>query len=303
MKNHPGMRAFIRLSRLKFLVGGLLGFALGVAIARFDGFAISWLAYLHGQVMVSAFHLMIHYSNDYFDRFCDERTVRTPWSGGSGALTEDGLRPGVALAAAIVCAFVGVASAIVFWLDGNSAAALTGIASGILGWAYSAPPVRLLARGWGELDVALIVAVLFPLAGYLTFAPAPSVRLFVSVLPAFAAMWVLMFGVEYPDVEADRETGKLNLIARSGRTRARAFVYAAVLAIYAGSALGVLLGATPFLEAFVLLTLPIAWPLFGQLAQGELASTPINANIAARCVALFVVTALGSVLAYVAAIL
>ena len=78
--------AFLRLSRPKFLIGGVLGFAFGASIAAFEGFAIPLPLYAGGQILVSAFHLMVHYANDYFDRASDARTARTPFSGGSGTL-------------------------------------------------------------------------------------------------------------------------------------------------------------------------------------------------------------------------
>lgn len=296
MKNHPvtsdGLRAFIRLSRLKFLVGGIFGFALGAVVARDDGFRITAGAYVAGQIMVTAFHLMVHYSNDYFDRFCDEEAERTEWSGGSGVLQSGIIRAPVALVAAFACAGIGLVAAAALALTGNAAAAAAGIAAGIVGWMYSAPPARLLARGWGELDIALLVGIAFPVVGYLTFAPALSVRLFATTLPSFAAMFVLMFGVEYPDVEADRATGKLNLVARLGRRRARVLVYGSVAAIYCTGMAALWLGAAPALPLFLALTVPLGWKLCSRLGVAT------DGEIAARSVAVFVVTIFGSVLSY-----
>lgn len=300
MKNHP-VRAFIRLSRVKFLIGGFLGFALGAAVARFDGAYVDWQVYALGQTMVTAFHLMVHYANDYFDRHCDASSERTPWSGGSGALLEGGLSPRIALNAAYFCAGVGAFAIAVFLVSGAYVPAAVGVVIAILAWSYSAPPMRLLARGWGELDTAIIISLLFPLAGYVTFAHAPELRLFASVLPAIAAMFVLMFCVEYPDVESDRDTGKMNLVARLGRTGARKLIFFAVVAIYGGTAIGIALGATPWMAAFLALTIPISLGLYAQLQRGDLDTPAVNAEIAGRGVALLVATLLGSTLAYIAA--
>ncbi|HEY1729525.1 MAG TPA: prenyltransferase [Candidatus Baltobacteraceae bacterium] len=297
MKNHPVLRAFIRLSRLKFLAGGLLGFALGAAIARYDGAYIDWQVYALGQMMVTSFHLMVHYANDYYDRFCDESAERTAWSGGSGALLEGGLSPRIALNAALVCAGVGTFAILVFAISAAYVPALVGGLIGVLCWSYSAPPMRLLARGWGELDTAVIIALLFPLAGYVTFAHVPALRLFASSLPSIAAMFVLMFCVEYPDIDSDCATGKLNLIARLGRERSRYLIYGAVGAIYAGTILAIVLGGVIPLAYFVALTIPIAWFLCKRVGTASVA------DVAASGVALFVVTILGSTLAYVALIL
>lgn len=291
------LRAFIRLSRLKFLTGGVLGFALGAAVARADGAELTWPAYLHGQIMVSAFHLMVHYANDYYDRFCDAASERTPWSGGSGALVEGTLPASAALVAALACAAVGIAAAAAFATTGNWLAAFAGMFAGSLAWTYSAPPCRLQARGLGEIDTALIIGVLFPVCGYVTFGSAPSARMLASTLPAAAAVFVLMFSVEYPDVEADRAAGKLNLVARLGRARGRALVYGAIALLYAGSVVAVAFGATPALLAFVALTIPLAWSLCRQLAAGEPLGIA-NADVAAKGVALYVCTIFGSLVAY-----
>jgi 1,4-dihydroxy-2-naphthoate octaprenyltransferase len=291
------LRAFIRLSRVKFLTGGLLGFALGAAVARYDGAHIDWQVYVLGQMMVTSFHLMVHYANDYYDRFCDASTERTAWSGGSGALLEDGLSPRIALNAAFACAGIGIFAIVVFAVSAAYVPAILGVVIAILAWSYSAPPMRLLSRGLGELDAAVIIALLFPLAGYVTFAHVPALRLFASTLPSIAAMFVLMFCVEYPDIDSDRATGKMNLVARLGRERSRYLVYAAVAAIYVGTLLAIGLGAVAVLAPFIALTIPIAWFLCARIGTANVA------DVAAGGVALFVATILGSTLAYVALIL
>ncbi|MGH7327380.1 MAG: prenyltransferase [Polyangiaceae bacterium] len=295
--------AFVRLSRLKFLFGGVLAFALGAMVARFEGFTLGWAAYVHGQVMVTSFHVMVHYANDYYDRLCDVEGERTPWSGGSGVLVDRGLHPNAALFAALLCGAAGLIATFGFALEGAPAPACAGIAIAILAWSYSAPPLRLSARGFGELDTAVIVAMLFPLAGYLTFSPRPDVTLVMSTLPAMCAMFVLMFCVEYPDADVDLRTGKLNLVARLGRSRARVLVYCAVAGTYVTSLAACAFGATLFLPFFVLLTIPLGWGLYAQLRSERFRDFPQNADIAARGVAFFVATILGSALAYAAVVI
>ena len=73
--------AFVRLSRPLFLYGGFAGVALGAAVARHLGHALDAATYLWAQGLVSAFHLMVHYANDYFDRAAD----RTPPSSAASA--------------------------------------------------------------------------------------------------------------------------------------------------------------------------------------------------------------------------
>jgi 1,4-dihydroxy-2-naphthoate octaprenyltransferase len=112
-------------------------------------------------------------------------------------------------------------------------------------------------------------------------------------------MFVLMCCVEYPDIEADLQCGKRNLVARAGADGARNLVYAGLAASYASCALAIVGGAVPTMALFSALTLPAAWRLVEQLARGDW-SGPAGGDIAGRGVAFFVTTVLGSTLAYAA---
>ncbi|MBD5654058.1 MAG: prenyltransferase, partial [Candidatus Eremiobacteraeota bacterium] len=209
------LAAFARLSRLKFLVGGFAGGALGTLVAAYDGRGIVWTAYAAAQATISAFHLMTHYANEYFDRDADGFGFRTPYSGGSGVLLDGTLPPIVALRAAQICAAAGVAGTAVLGLVVREPASVAlALAIGVLAWCYSAPPARLLARGLGEGTTALVVAVLVPLCAYAAQRGVPSVFAIVMTLPGACAMIAMMLAVEYPDIAADIAAGKRNLLVR-----------------------------------------------------------------------------------------
>src|SRR5215218_6661584 len=100
--------AFIRLGRPLFLGGGFLLYALGAAVAAWHGAAIDLGRYALGQLAVTAFQLMTHYANDYFDYDADRANLTpTKWSGGSRVLSAGELPRRVALIAAIVLAVIG----------------------------------------------------------------------------------------------------------------------------------------------------------------------------------------------------
>lgn len=208
---------FVRLSRPLFLYGGFAGVALGAAAARAAGHGLDARTYLWAQALVTSFHLMVHYANDYFDRHGDAAAAartRTPWSGGSGVLAGGALAPRVALIAALVCAALGVLCSVRFVLAGNPATALLGLAILVFAWAYSAPPARLCARGLGELDTALVVAVLVPCAGFAAFAGGVDGRFLAALSACALAMFVMMLCVEMPDAGDDAATGKRTLVVR-----------------------------------------------------------------------------------------
>jgi 1,4-dihydroxy-2-naphthoate octaprenyltransferase len=216
----PSILAFVRLSRPLFLYGGFAGVALGAAVAHAAGLRLDLAAYAWVQALVTSFQLMVHYANDYFDREADAHgAARTAWSGGSGVLATGALDPRVALGASLACAALGLLATARFALVGNAPVAWLGLAIAVLAWCYSAPPLRLMSRAFGEIDTALVVGVLVPLAGYAAFAgridDAPSG----AVMSTGLAMFAMMLCVELPDAGADHAAGKRNLVVRWGPAR------------------------------------------------------------------------------------
>lgn len=228
----PPLRAFVRLSRPLFLYGSFAGVALGAAVAHWSGHALNLAEYGWAQLVVSSFQLMVHYANDYFDRESDIGAQRTHWSGGSGVLVDGHLAPRVALIASLACAGIGLAGTLRFALAGKPLVTILGIAILIFAWFYSAPPVRFATRGLGELDTALVVAVLFPFVGYATFAGTIDAPIAEAVLAPAFAMIAMMLCVELPDAGCDLRAGKRNVVVRLGTRPAwRLVMLSAALAV------------------------------------------------------------------------
>jgi 1,4-dihydroxy-2-naphthoate octaprenyltransferase len=260
------------------LIGGFAGFGLGAAVARYDGFPLDWAAYLWGQLIVTSFHLMVHFANDYFDQAGDARATRTPWSGGSGVLPAGELPPWVALVAARVCAGIGLLATLHAALGSEVAITLVALAIAGLAWAYSAPPLRLLARGLGELDAIAVVALLVPLAGYASFAHAIGVHAVLAALPGVCAMFAMMLSVEIPDVAADAATGKRNLVVHWGvayaAIAARTFATSAVLVLLLVGNAGFGAPAPAFLAVVPVAIVAGAFAVLHYVARLPFASLP-----------------------------
>jgi 1,4-dihydroxy-2-naphthoate polyprenyltransferase len=296
------LAAFARLSRLKFLVGSLLGGGLGTAVAAYERGAVDWRTYALAQSAITVLHLMTHYANDFFDRDADALAKRTPFSGGSGTLVDGSLQPGVALAAAGVCLAFGLGGTAVLAVTGKPLAAAFALAIAAFAWAYSAPPLRLLGRGLGEADTALIVAVLVPLCAYAAQTETVGTRIVASTLPAAAAMFAMMLAVEYPDVAADGATGKRNLVVRAGLVRARVLVGAALWAGLLGIGIALLAGAPWTFAALLGPAVPVALGLQAALKQRAWMQPDGPQEIAARGVTLFFVVSFCSLLGYLTAL-
>jgi 1,4-dihydroxy-2-naphthoate octaprenyltransferase len=203
--------AFIRLGRPKFLVGGFVFHGLGAALAvaggaRFDMDMFGW-----AQLVVTATQLMTHYANDFFDLEAD-RANRTPtrWSGGSRVLPDGVLRPAIALGAALVLGFIAMGAAVVLGMRAGDRPLLLPIAVVMmaLAWGYSAPPLRLAARGLGELATAFVVTLCVPLLGYYGQAGELDPRIFAACLLPCVLQFAMLLAIELPDAAGDAIAGR-----------------------------------------------------------------------------------------------
>ena len=159
--------AFLRLKRPLFLFGGVVLNALGIAVAATQGYAIDVGRALLGQILITSIQLLAHYSNEYFDFEVDRLigTRRTWFSGGSGVLAAGELDRAVPRRAMIVCAVIAV---IALALASVQVPIMLLIGSISLAGAYfySASPLALMGRGWGELSTGVLTGLLVPTTGY-----------------------------------------------------------------------------------------------------------------------------------------
>lgn len=256
------IRAFVRLGRPQFLGGGLLLFALGALVAVCAGAPFRWSRHLVGQLAVTAFQLMTHYANDYFDLEADQaNTTPTRWSGGSRVLVSGEIPRGAALLAALVLAALGlgVTAHLGTRADAGPWVVPIAIAMFVFAWEYSAPPLRLHSTGLGELDTALVVTALVPLFGFHLQSPGlVGLRvLLLAIVPLCALQIAMLLAIELPDRAGDASVGKRTLVVRWGPRRG-ALAYAVVTALaFAGVPALVLAG----LPALVGLSLAAVAPL------------------------------------------
>jgi len=266
------IRAFIRLGRPKFLVGGFVFYGLGAALAAAAGAPFDAGRFAWGQLCVTAAQLMTHYANDFFDLEAD-RANRTPtrWSGGSRVLPAGELPPRVALRAAQALSVIAVGAAFALAMRASELRLLLPLALVMtaLAWGYSAPPLRLAARGLGEIATAAVVTLCVPVLGYYLQAGRLDARIFAACLLPSVLQFAMLLAIELPDAAGDAVTGKRTLVVRLGAA-AGARLYA-TLTIAAFGALPLLAaaGALPTRVAIAPLALaPIAIWQAARVARG-----------------------------------
>jgi 1,4-dihydroxy-2-naphthoate octaprenyltransferase len=218
----------LKIIRVHIVAGGVLAFSLGALLALTSGGSFN------PALVVSAYGVMLlgdlssHYSNDYFDVEVDRHIKQKKFFAGSAVLVNHpNLRP---LSKAIsigllICANI-LAVSIFLFLGAPIEIFIVILGASLVGWFYSAPPLRLSSRGFGEFAVACVSGFAIPGLGYLAvrgqFDP-----LFVYLAVPFVMYgFMLSLSLEAPDAEIDQKGGKRNFVVRKGERKVFLFILA-----------------------------------------------------------------------------
>jgi 1,4-dihydroxy-2-naphthoate polyprenyltransferase len=254
---------FLRATRLPFLSATIVPVALGIAVAALrDGFSW-WLAALT-LVGAACIHLALNVANDVFDTASgvDEENVNpTQFSGGSRVVLYGlvRLRSMVLLSVGLYAAGIGIGLALaamrgwgLLWV---------GIAGVLISVFYTAPPLRLVHRGLGELSVGIGFGPIMALGAYFVQAREYALEPLLASLPVGILIALILYVNEVPDRPADARAGKRTLPVRlSKRSVLRGYELAVALtfALIAVLAISGLI-ARPAIIA--LAALPLAFPV------------------------------------------
>ena len=260
--SNPVQRYFLA-TRPLFLSVTLFACLIGLGTAQANGVAIVWPTAVATIVFALLAHAGVNVLNDYYDALNGTDAINTervfPYTGGSrfiqnGVLTlEQTARFGVTLFAVVMIAGV--------WLTTVSGAGLLaiGLAGLAIGWAYSAPPLKLNARGLGELCVMAGFALIVIGTDYVqrhAFAQAP----FISSVSYALLVTNILYMNQFPDRAADAAAGIRHWVVRLAPEQARWGYVAIAVAAYAWLAGAVLAGALPTLALTALIAaVPSAW--------------------------------------------
>ena len=256
-----GFLAF-RATRLPFLTATIIPVLLGIAIAAHQGAFDLVTAAL--TVIGAAFvQLGLNVANDVFDTVQgadDANVTPTRFSGGSRVI-QYGL-VSLRQMATLATLFYVVAGAIglqLLAIRGSAALLVIGVVGFVVSLGYTAPPLKFVYRGLGEVAVALGFGPLMLLGAYVVQTRgALSWEPFVASIPIALLVALILYVNEIPDRRGDARAGKRTLPVRFSRSAVIGGYGAAAGAAYAILVAGVLVGALPVTALLVLLTIPMA---------------------------------------------
>jgi 1,4-dihydroxy-2-naphthoate polyprenyltransferase len=252
----------LRTTRLPFLSATAVPVLLGIAVAAHHGYFTWWTALLT-LIGGSFAHLAINVTNDVFDTLSgadDANTTPTQFSGGSRVAVYDLVT--IRGLSALAIGLFGVAAAIGLLLvavTGSMLLLWIGVAGILVGVAYTAPPLKLVYRGLGELAVLLGFGPIMLLGAYVVQADRLAWEPFVVSLVPGILIALILYVNEIPDRHSDASAGKRTLPTRFAPDVIRTGYLVGALAAFAIIAGGVVAGLLPWPTLIALAALPLAF--------------------------------------------
>lgn len=253
---------YLAATRPPFLAASFVPCLLGLATAHASGVPLDSATAVLSVIGALLVHAGVNVLNDYYDARNGTDAANTdrlfPFTGGSrfiqnGVLTEEqmarfgfSLLGATALIGLLLLPFAG-------W-----GLVFVGLAGMFLGWAYSAPPLALNSRGFGEISVALGFGLLIVMGCDLVQRGSFALLPFLVSVPYGLMVAALLYVNQFPDRRADDLAGKHHWVVRLGPKRGR-WGYLAIVATANLLLIGlVAAGPLPATTLLALLPLPLS---------------------------------------------
>ncbi|MCB1890471.1 MAG: prenyltransferase [Rhodocyclaceae bacterium] len=253
---------YFAATRPAFLTITLVGCLVGLAAAWRGGAGFDPLTALVTIVFALVAHAGVNVVNDACDAENGGDAINTarlfPFTGGSRFIQNGVIgQPEMARFGALLLLSVIPAGLWLAWQSGPGLIAI-GMAGLAVGWAYSAPPLKLMCRGLGEGAIALgwllvVVGSDYVQRGHFATLPAIAGLSFALLVAA------LLYINEFPDRAADEAVGKRTLVVRLGVETARWGYLILAIVAYAWLVLQVGRGALPQACAAAAMTLVLSF--------------------------------------------
>jgi 1,4-dihydroxy-2-naphthoate octaprenyltransferase len=258
-KMAAGWRFFLA-TRLPFLTATLVPVLLGIALAGYERSFSLGLALL-SLLAAICIHLGLNVANDVFDTLsgADELNVTpTMFSGGSRVLQYGlvSLRQMASLSAAFYV--VGAVIGLYFVLTRGIGLLWLGLAGILISIFYTAPPLKLVHRGLGELCVALGFGPIMLEGAYFVQTQHYSWPALVLSIPVAIMVMLILYANEIPDRIADEKAGKRTLVVRMSKDNVITGYWTSVALAYLVIAFAAIFRVLPLMVLLGLLTIPLA---------------------------------------------
>jgi len=255
------VKTWLMQIRAPFLLVALISVLVGTSVAVYEphphAINILYLALSFVGALLS--HIAVNVFNEYFDykSGVDFKTMKTPFSGGSGVLPAGLLNPRSVYILGAVCVAAIIAIGGYFIYAQGPLIIPVGVVGILTVYFYTthitkSPLLCAIAPGLG-FGPLMVLGTYFALTG--TYSLAAGLA---SLVPAFLVSNLLLLN-QFPDVEADASVSRRHYPITIGREKSSLIYTVFVLAAYLALIISVLVGVLPPLALLGVVTLPFGF--------------------------------------------
>jgi 1,4-dihydroxy-2-naphthoate octaprenyltransferase len=246
---------FVPPSIFPAVLGGLVSWATN------SGFVPLYFLLVLVAIIVN--HIGLNMTDDYFDYKHSVDKLKTgeknPYTGGSGTLSSGLISPKSMFKAFTLCYLVTIAVGIYLTLTRGLPILAFGLIGVFCAVFYTAPPISFSHHGLGELAMLVNFGTIIGLGAFYVQARTLTLQAFLATLPLGIMLFSMITINEIPDMEEDRDAGKLTLVARYGKKAGAKLYVASWICTYAVIIASAALRIIPVFTLFALLSLPLVY--------------------------------------------
>jgi len=257
------IRIWIKAIRAPFFTATIIPVLLGTVIAWVHTGQIFWMKFFLTLIGVIFVHAGTNLMNDYYDHKSrnDELNLHpTPFSGGSRVIQEGLIPPNRIFYSGLMLFGLGtVVGLYLNWISKGNIILIFGLVGVLLGFFYTAEPLRIGYLGIGELAVGFGFGPLIVCGAYYIQAQKLSLEPFLASIPISILIMLVLYINEFPDYEADRLVDKRTWIVKLGKEKAIRIYYLLLSLVYLTILSGIIFRFLPLFSILAFVTLPLSF--------------------------------------------
>ncbi|MDH5661858.1 MAG: 1,4-dihydroxy-2-naphthoate octaprenyltransferase [Elusimicrobiota bacterium] len=256
------IKLWIRAIRAPFFTATIIPVLLGTVIAWTHTGQALWMKLLLTLIGVICVHAGTNLMNDYYDHKSKNDDLNlhpTAFSGGS-RMIQQGLISAkrIFYSALIFFALGSVVGLYLNWVSKGNIILFLGLAGVLLGFFYTAEPLRIGYTGIGELAVGFGFGPLIVSGAYYIQAQRLSLEPLLASIPIGILIMLVLYINEFPDYEADKLVNKRTWIVKLGKERAIKIYYLLLALVYLTIVVGIIFRFLPLFSVLTFVTLPLS---------------------------------------------
>jgi len=296
------LRLAWKLIRPDFLLGGFLLFGLGAAIASYLGKSIDWSLYLLGQLLVTSTQLLALAIGAFFDGTREQEiSFRALFAGDRKAFEPEQVQYTAALISAVVTLTISATVAAVLLVVKNVSLLTWAfmLISFLTAFFYSAPPVRLITSGYGEITASIVLASFVPIISFSLQTGELHRLLLMSTIPLAALLFAAFLAFEFPEYASDLNMERQTLMVRLGWETAMKLHDLAIIVAILSFLAAYIIGLPDRVALGALISVPLALAQIWQLNRIKSGLPPRWRTFTLSALILFAMTTYLELMGYI----